>query len=328
VAVDYVRTFTPASRSNRALPGWLQLSAVDLHPRLVYYGETPDVDSMMMMEGNLDWPMPEGDEVAFAPQDFWVRFQLAERDRLSLRLGQIVLPYGVNPPLAPRQTFILPVEELDLGLKWDWGIGIKGPLGALDWELAATLGSGEAWHSPSFLGGSRPSSHLFTGRLGTPTYWDFQHGFSFLVGELPTLQGPYVVDEFALSRWRVSLDSLYKLKTYLMLGAQLTYGEDGYAGDEEEVIINAGTDTAEVFGYRVWVDWVPSVHNDLRIGGQLESLIRDLETPGSTETALIYEIGYSLTTEITLKFDYRAILQDFMGMEDDAFYLVLVYYGS
>ncbi len=275
VALDYVRTFTSESRANRALPRWLQLSAIDLHPRIVYYGEMPDSDSMEMGEG-VDWPMAEGDEVDFAPQDFWVRFQLAGNDRLTLRIGQIALPYGVNPLMAPRQTFILPVEELDLGLKWDWGVGIKGPLGEHDWELAATIGSGEAWHSPSSLGGTRPSSHLFTARVGSPTYWNFQYGLSALVGELPTLHGPYMVDDFALSRRRLSLDGSYKIGTYLAVGAQVTYGQDGYSGDEDHVLINRGRATADVLGYRAWVDWVPLVETDLRLTGQFESLTRDL----------------------------------------------------
>ena len=159
------------------------------------------MQDMDMGEG-IVWPMPTEERIDFAPQDLWIRFQLAGNDRLTLRIGQIALPYGVNPLMAPRQTFILPVEELDLGLKWDWGIGLKGPLGEFDWELAATVGSGETWHTPSSLGGSRPSSHLFTGRIGSPTYQNFQYGLSALIGKLPTLHGPHMVVDFPLSRHR------------------------------------------------------------------------------------------------------------------------------
>jgi len=327
VALDYVRTFTAESRANRALPAWLQLSAIDLQPRVVYHGKMPDSDSMEMGEG-VDWPMADGDEVDFAPQDFWVRFQLAGNDRLTLRVGQIVLPYGGSPLMAPRQTFILPVEALDLGLKWDWGMGIKGPLGEHEWELAATVGSGEAWHAPSALGGKRPSSHLFSGRVGSPSYWNFQYGLSALVGELPTLHGPFMVDDYALSRRRLSLDGSYKLDTYLSFGAQVTYGQDGHAGDEDHVLINQGSATAEVLGYRAWADWVPAGGYDLRLAGQFESTTRDRRTPETTERAAILEISYSLTTEITFKFDYRAVLRDFMGLDDDELHLTLVYYGS
>jgi hypothetical protein len=326
VALDYIRTFTEESSANRALPRWLQLSAIDLHPRVVYYGEIPNLDSMDMGEG-IDWPMPEEEKIVFAPQDFWVRFQLAGNDRMSLRLGQIALPYGVNPMLAPRQTFVLPVEELDLGLKWDWGIGLKGPLGEFDWELAATMGSGEAWHSPSALGGSRPSSHLFTGRIGSPTYWNFHYGLSVLAGDLPTLHGPYMVDNFPLSRRRLALDGSYKYGTYLSIGGQVTYGQDGHAGDDGHVLSNGGTGVADVFGYRLWADWVPPGENNIRLAGQFESVQHDMDNPQTTDSAVVLEMSYSLTTEITIKLNLRTVVEDFMDL-DDGLFITFVYYGT
>ncbi len=164
--------------------------------------------------------------------------------------------------------------------------------------------------------------------MGSPPYWNFQYGLSALVGELATLHGPFIVDDFALSRRRLSLDGSYKIDTYLSVGSQVTYGQDGHAGDEDHVLINQGRAAADVLGYRAWVDWVPSDGYDLRLAGQFESLTRDRGTPDTTESAAILEISYSLTTEITFKFDYRAVLRDFMGLQDDALHLTLVYYGS
>ncbi|MFQ5702100.1 MAG: hypothetical protein ACE5HU_09670, partial [Acidobacteriota bacterium] len=95
LGLDFVKTFTPASRANRVLPATLPLTAVDLHPRIVF-------DRTMMGD--------EVDAVRFAPQDFWVRFAPGGRDRLALTVGQFVIPYGVNPVQAPRQRFLLPIE--------------------------------------------------------------------------------------------------------------------------------------------------------------------------------------------------------------------------
>ena len=101
VALDYVHTFSQSSPINKNVLGdWLPLDALGLHPRFLY---DP-------MESRHD-----PDIVKFAPQDFWVRFQPGKVDRLTLRLGQFVIPYGVNPVLAPRQRFILPLEATDLG---------------------------------------------------------------------------------------------------------------------------------------------------------------------------------------------------------------------
>lgn len=311
IGFEYIRTFTPFSPINKGLPQWLQLTAIDLHPRFVF-------DRMTMEDGV--------DAVDFAPQDFWVRFKVNNNDRLSLRIGQFVLPYGVNPPLAPRQKFILPVEAIDLGLKWDWGIALKGPLGEFDWEIAATIGSGEGLHSTHLFRSSRRTAYLLTGRIGTPTYWDFQYGLSFLVGDLPTIRAANVMNENAISRWRVGLDLFYKYGTYLMMGGQVTYGQDGYAGDEEYVMLTGG-ETADVLAYRVWADWVVPSNNNLRLGAQYESVTRDLSTPDSEDRAVILEASYSLSNEVTLRMDYRLELDNSMGEENDAVYFTFIYYG-
>jgi hypothetical protein len=312
IGVDFVKTFTTSSRINKEfLPDWLVLTAIDLHPRLLFdrMQESDDVD-----------------QLKFAPQDFWARFNLGGVDRLTLRVGQFVIPYGVTPILAPRQRFILPVEALDLGLKWDWGLDLKGPIGEYDWEIAATIGSGEALHSPHLFRGSDRTSYLITGRIGTPTYWDFQYGLSFLYGDLPVIRGATRLSKAAISRWRVGLDTFYKYGTYLMAGAQVTYGQDGFAGDEEFVGITGGR-TADVLGYRAWADWVVPQCLDLRLGAQFESVVRDVSTPDSDDTSVIFEVSYSVTTLTTVVLDYRVELNRSMGEENDAVYLTFIYYG-
>ena len=83
----------------------------------------------------------------------------------------------------------------------------------------------------------------------------------------------------AISRWRLGLSGLKKHGTYLMFGGQLTYGQDGAGGDEHLVMLTGGK-VADVLGYRAWADWVVPWHIDLRLGVQLDSVIRDLDTDG------------------------------------------------
>lgn len=306
IGLDFVGLFPPSHNVKVVLP----IRAVNLHPRLVF-------DRMEEDDGFK--------RVKFAPQDFWIRFDPGEADRFTVRLGQFVIPYGVNPILAPRQRFILPLEATDLGLKWDWGLKVKGPLGKYDWEAAATIGSGEALHSPHLFAGSDSTSYLFTGRIGAPTYWDFQYGLSFLYGELPFIRAAKQFSPIAISRWRVGVDSFYKSGTYLMLGAQLTVGQDGFDGDEQFVGITMG-ETADVLGYRVMADWVIPEIQDLRLAAQYESVIRDLGTSGTDDSALILEINYSLNTSLSFMLDHRVEINRSMGEESDALYLTAVYY--
>jgi hypothetical protein len=146
------------------------------------------------------------------------------------------------------------------------------------------------------------------------------------VGDLPTIRGANVMNEAAVSRWRVGFDAFYKYGTYLMVGGQVTYGQDGYAGDEEHVVITGGR-PADVLGYRVWADWVLPMHYDLRLSAQFESLIRDLSSSDSDDTAVILEAAYSLTTAVSVMLDYRVELSRSMGEESDAVYITFIYYG-
>lgn len=306
--VDYVQTFGPQFYLNkRVLPDWLPMSAIDLHPRVIYEPVEP--------EGGIErW--------RFAPQDFWVRFNPGGYDRLTLRVGEFVIPYGVNPIFAPRQRFLLPLEATDLGLKWDWGADLKGPIGDYDWETAATIGWGEGVQTCA-----NGESYLLMGRLGAPTYWDLQYGASFLFGELPTVRGPLILDCNTVSRWRVGLDGFYKYGTYLMMGMQFTYGQNGFAGDAQYVDMTGGK-TADVLGALGWVDWVLPWVRDLRVAMQAESVIRDLGTPSSDDTAVIFEAAYSFLTSVSVMLDYRVVINSPMDGDANGLYFTFIYYGS
>lgn len=305
IGLDYVALIEPGSRTR------IPLTGINLHPRLV-------LDRFEKKKGL--------HKLRFAPQDFWLRFSPGQVDRFTVRVGQFVIPYGVNPIVAPRQRFILPLEATDLGLKWDWGISAKGPLKALDWEVAATIGTGESLHDPRLFQDSDSTSYLYTGRIGTPTYLDHQVGVSFLYGKLPMIRGAHIFSPTAISRWRVGLDGFYKRGTYLMLGGQVTVGQDGFNGDKNLMMMTMG-EPATVVGFRAMVDWVSPKNQDLRLAGQFESVVRDVSTSGSDDTALILELTYSLTTSLSMVLDHRWEMNTSMGEKNSAVYLTFVYYS-
>jgi hypothetical protein len=233
-----------------------------------------------------------------------------------------VLPFGANPILAPRQRFLMPIEATDLGLKWDWGVDLKGPIGEYDWEIAATMGLGEAWHSPRITSDIDIRSFLISGRIGSPTYWDFQHGLSFLVGDLSRLMAFRRLTGESISRWRVGYDVFWRKGLYLMTGAQITYGQDGFAG-------SSGKPT-NLLGLRAWVDWVLPSNENLRLSAQVESLQRSLVTEawdGNDDLAAILEVRYSVNTALSLMVAARAEMLRAMGDRNNALYISLIYYA-
>ena len=320
IGFDYIKYFD-------SFPRWFPLTTMDLHPRLVYNS------------------MESGDaleRLSFAPQDFWLRFNPGGSDRLSLRVGQFTLPYGANPVVAVRQRFILPLEATDLGLKWDWGVSLKGPIGEYDWEIAVTMGSGEAIHTPHLKPNSENGSYLYTGRIGTPTYWDFQHGLSFLLGDLSTIRSTLKINEDAVSRWRVGYDVFNKRGTWLLLAGQLTFGQDGFTGDSDFIRLSMG-EKLNVLGVRAMVDYIIPQFQNIRLASQFEWVYKTLASPrlyDTTEmgykfqerskwedTALLFEIGYSFSTAITAKFDYRYEMDKSMGWNDHALFLTFILYA-
>ena len=102
--------------------------------------------------------------------------------------------------------------------------------------------------------------------------------------------------------------------------------EYGFAGDERFVGITMG-ETANVLGYRAMVDWVIPTFQDLRLATQFESVIRDLDTSDSDDTAWIFEAIYSATTSLSLMLDYRWELHRSMGETNNAIYLSLILYA-
>ncbi|OGH56310.1 MAG: hypothetical protein A3G34_06450 [Candidatus Lindowbacteria bacterium RIFCSPLOWO2_12_FULL_62_27] len=312
IGLDYVRTFSTESLLNRRIfGGWMPLEAMTLHPRIVY-------DRMQDNRGM--------NAVKFAPQDFWIRWNPGGSQRLSLRLGQFVIPYGMNPMTAPRHRFLLPLEAADLGLKWDWGLNIKGPLGKLDWEAAATLGLGEGLHSPRLSTASERTSFLLTARLGAPTYWDIQNGLSILVGDLPAIMGPSVFGAASISRWRVAYDLFRRSGDYLILSGQVACGQDGF-GDDAQYVAVTGGQRSNVLGVRATLEWIIPRFQNAGLSWQVESVRRDTSTHNSDDTAALYQFSYSFTNAVSVFLAYREEANRVMAPKSDAVYLTFVYYG-
>ncbi len=190
--------------------GSLRLRAMDLHLRAVYDPRPQDLEERFRMVAG----------------DFWVRLQPEGNSRMSVRLGHFLVPYGLNPILSPRGLFFLPAEAEDLGFKRDWGVEWKGPAGRLDYVVAATLGAGEGFHLPS-PGAARNGSYLFSGRLGSPNYRDFQLGVSGAVGRLPVLMAERKLTDLVRTRWRTGMDVFYRYLVHTVFAGQVFFGRDG-----------------------------------------------------------------------------------------------------
>ncbi len=319
IGAEVEGNLTEEAPLNRFLGPHVNLAAFDFHLRF---------------ELDPTEPTDDYDRYELMAQDFWVRFETPDADRLSMRVGQVTTPYGVNPVLAPRGRFLMPLEAHDVGFKWDWGGVLKGPLGLYDWEVGATTGAGMQPHPPHFI--YEDDAYMLTARLGAPTYWDFQYGLSGLFGKSPTLMLDKRLSP-PLSRWRAAVDVFYKLQFHTMFMGQAFVGQDGFDGDARKAF-GMDEEANLVTGYLIEVDFVPFFGSTQKsrlewqnweLNAQLASVFFDVERHGSDNTFLTLEVARSFTDKLTLRVDW---VHDFhtstgMGIEDDKIFLSLYYYG-
>jgi hypothetical protein len=116
--------------------------------------------------------------------------------RLNLRVGHFQAPFGLEAlPLDTHTTLLQLSNPRVLGIKHDWGLGVRGQLDGLDYDLAYTLGAGM---EPAFVGAG-----MFTGRLG---WEDAGTGLGFGVSGLAGERRPMMMMNARVFGWRTGLD--------------------------------------------------------------------------------------------------------------------------
>ena len=116
--------------------------------------------------------------------------------RLNIRVGHFQAPFGLEAlPLDTHTTLLQLSNPRVLGIKHDWGLGIRGQVDGLDYDLAYTLGAGM---EPAFVGAG-----MFTGRLG---WEDVGTGLGFGVSGLAGERRPMMMTNDRIFGWRTGLD--------------------------------------------------------------------------------------------------------------------------
>jgi hypothetical protein len=258
--------------------------------------------------------------------DCWIRFKPPELNRTTFRVGHFDIPYGTNPVMTgTRGDFIMPPEMMDVGLKKDWGVSWKGPMGDFDYEISATTGMGLGIHNPRWLDRDYPPSYLFSARIGAPTYWKFQYGISGLYGRVPLFYGDQLLDELALKRWRVSLDLFVRPLHYIAFGGQVGGGQNERHTD---VFVRKTQKRNDTIAAHAIVDYVPPWFHSMNIKAQFKTILYEIGYSEWDYYSAVAEIGFSLSNALFLRFDYEHTFRvpRMIGREDDRLYVGLSYF--
>ena len=193
VGLDLHRVVTDAGGDRATIVLQAYLIRLDNQPRRAAFFEGDD-------DWELNWRI------------FNVNLHLAPRGALSLRVGHLELPFGLEWPVNTNGTLRNFANGANTGLKADWGASLNGMADDLDYEVALTRGSGNGWHDTG-------DPWLASGRLGWRVDPDLRLGVSGLVGR----PNPAAADDPA--RWaRAGVDVTRDLGP-LTLRAEASGGE-------------------------------------------------------------------------------------------------------
>lgn len=133
--------------------------------------------------------------------DFKVRmlnfnYFVSPQGGLNLRIGHMLIPYGLNIPSETNGTLRQFGTPATIGHKVDWGTAVNGTLSNFVYEVALSRGSGLDYDS-------RRKPYLVSGRIGTPIERPLVLGASGLHGKV------YKNGEFT-ERTRIGIDSRWQ----------------------------------------------------------------------------------------------------------------------
>jgi len=122
-------------------------------------------------------PPPGRSNWDFKTRLLFFNYYVSGRGGLNVRLGHILVPYGLNLPSRTPGTLRQFDTAANLGLKVDWGTSVNGVLSKFNYEIALTRGSGMDYESEN-------DPYLISGRVGTPSHLPLAMGISGLHGKI------------------------------------------------------------------------------------------------------------------------------------------------
>jgi len=195
------------------------------------------------IEGMDDW------EVEF--HQSWFNLTRFGRGRTNIRVGHMLVPYGLEPGIDTHMALRQTIAGANLGTKMDWGLSLNGTPRWGDYEIALLRGSGMEWRN-------EPGNFAFAGRWGKPFGGNFTWGLSGyhgLVFDPMRLRrykaggGERMPAERLVRRTRSGIDLSFVLRQFGVL-SELSVGRDYEFGVLNGLAeVNWTSREESVFGY-------------------------------------------------------------------------------
>jgi len=143
------------------------LGTLVLQPYIVRRDDAPRIPNHV--EGDDDWELELHQN--------WFNLTRWGRGRANVRVGHMLIPYGLEPAIDTHFTVRQLTAGQNLGAKMDWGVSLNGSVSGVEYEVAGLRGSGMEYVD-------KDENYSVAGRLATPSDQNHSVGVSIFVGEV------------------------------------------------------------------------------------------------------------------------------------------------
>jgi hypothetical protein len=238
----------------------------------------------------------------------------------TLRLGHFYVPFGIQPWIDTHGTFLQSPSMEFSGVDRDWGIGLEGQNEFLEYQVAATRGSGMEYFE-------RDGNYVLAGKVSTPRIGEHLNewlGMSILVGRIYDPMAVEKLRSFSMmekednfmgniiKKWRIGTDG-QKLYGPMRLRGEVSFGKDA---DKEDIL----AEFAEI-------KYALGRNNRWSGFAQIENLAQDFNSPArASNTALRGGLTYGFSANYNLQFVVSKDLATIFGEKDT--WVGVLFYGQ
>lgn len=209
--------------------------------------------------------------------------------KFNLRIGHFEVPFGLEYQEDTNGT-LRQLTTSDRGIKADWGVSVNGVLPALEYEISLTRGSGN-----EILSTDNP--HLFSGRIGTPSYKNFITGISWFSGDILGRGG-------VSQRKKIGVDaSYYNYQWHFMM--ETSIGE------------TADNNTVNSFAEVMWKSAQEDISTYLQIGYQRSEVNHEISDRANSTSYWLVGIQWLSHNGFDISAQYKNKLKDTPTIEID-----------
>ncbi len=289
---------------DKSTNAYMQVIGLDVHK--VFSHSTNDIGTLVFQPyivklnnvKNASFIFDDGNDTKLTWRIANFNYTGLAQGKFNIRIGHFEIPFGLEYQEDTNGT-LRQLTVGDRGIKADWGVSVNGILPSVEYEVSLTRGSGN-----EFLSTGNP--HLFSGRIGTPSYNNFITGFSWFTGDV--LDGGGVTQ-----RKKLGFDTSYYYYQWQFM-MEMSVGE------------TAGNNTLNSFAEVMWKSAQEDISSYLQVGYQRSEIDHKTSDKKAATSYWIAGIKWVGHNAFDISAQYKNKLKDTPTIDIDPIFNVQLRY--